>query len=513
MFEKMRKLAEKYHAGQFRKGTEHLPYIVHPQVVAQTLLDWGEPMDSPAVAMAWGHDLLEDTTVTEDEIREAAGDRVLEGIKLLTRPEDVKKRLYIRAVAASGDREALLVKLADRICNSRDFVKLEGKLYAFQYLHEADCIRDAAAKLPHDGTVAAALGAWNELDAGIREAARKEMIRGCMLGGAVGDALGAPVEFLSLKSIDELYGGVTDYVEFGNGTGSITDDTQMALFTAEGLLRAEVRGNEKGICNPPGVVQGAYLRWLRTQGGVLPEDTPDFVPDSGWLIGEKALWKCRAPGRTCINALESGRWGDPVARNDSKGCGTVMRTAPAGLFFDPERAYETGCEVSAITHGHPTGITAGGALAMLVSLLQDGRSLPDAVDEAIGFLEPKPEAVETVSALEHAKTARCVSELGEGWVAEEALAIGVYCALKHPWDFRAGVLEAVNISGDSDSTGAIAGNILGALNGEAAIPEKLRKGLREYDVVSQVADDLAARFEADADGRVTREWWNRYPGY
>ena len=115
--------------------------------------------------------------------------------------------------------------------------------------------------------------------------------------------------------------------------------------------------------------------------------------------------------------------------------------------------------------------------------------------------------------MEKARSARSVAELGQGWVAEEALAIGVYCALKHTWEFEAGVLEAVNITGDSDSTGAIAGNILGTINGEAAIPEAWRKNLREYDIVSQVADDLAARIECGPDGHVTGEWWERYPGY
>ena len=505
MHEAIKKLAEKYHAGQFREGPEKLPYIVHPAAVAQTLLDWGEPESSPAVAMAWGHDLLEDTTVGEAEIIDAAGGRVLEGIKRLTKPKNVEKRLYIRDVAASGDREVLLVKLADRIGNSRDRVKGKGALYAFQYLHWADPVREAAAKLPPDAAIAAGLKAWEELDDSIRPAARREMIRGCMLGGAVGDALGSPVEFLDLKGIERLCGtsGVTNYVEFGDGTGGITDDTQMALF----------RACEKGICNGPGVVKGAYLRWLRTQGGALPKDTPDFVPDSGWLIGEKALWKHRAPGRTCITALEAGRWCDLAARNNSKGCGTVMRTAPVGLFLKPGSAYELGCEVSKLTHGHRTGITAGGAMAMLISMLVNGKAPDDAVDELIAFLNDRPEAAETVVALKKARSAHSVSELGQGWVAEEALAIGVFCALSHTWNFKDGVLEAVNITGDSDSTGAIAGNILGAINGEGAIPAEWRKHLREYDIVSQVADDLVTRFEEDPDGHVTEKWWNKYPGY
>ncbi len=135
--------------------------------------------------------------------------------------------------------------------------------------------------------------------------ARRTRIRGSLLGGAVGDALGAPVEFYSLALIRELYGpaGITGYVEFEDGSGSITDDTQMTLFTAEGLLRARTRSFAKGICHPPGVVHRAYLRWLDTQGevsGLSPQEL-----HSGWLIEERALYLCRAPGNSWVSNFSS----------------------------------------------------------------------------------------------------------------------------------------------------------------------------------------------------------------
>ena len=181
------------------------------------------------------------------------------------------------------------------------------------------------------------------------------------------------------------------------------------------------------------------------------------------------LFARRAPGNTCLSALEDRRYPEK-ADNTSKGCGSVMRMAPAGLFFDPKRAYEYGCKFSALTHGHQTGITAGGAFAMLIAQLLAGKPLDEALDLVLDCLDREEDASETAAALRKARTAKSISELGEGWVAEEALAIGVYCALKHTWKFKAGVLEAVNITGDSDSTGAIAGNILGVMNGENGIP-------------------------------------------
>jgi ADP-ribosylglycohydrolase len=280
------------------------------------------------------------------------------------------------------------------------------------------------------------------------------------------------------------------------------------LFTAEGILRAAVRGKEKGICAPESVVKFAYLRWLKTQG-YTPRAPEDFM-ESGWLIKEEKLFRRRAPGMTCISSLQTGK---NRAVNDSKGCGGVMRMAPVGLYFEPESAYKYGCEFSAITHGHPTGYIAGGAFAMIIAYLMKGNSLEKSLDLTESYLARELNADETLAAIRAARSAGTIDELGDGWIAEEALAIGIYCALHYPNDFKAGVVAAVNISGDSDSTGAIAGNILGVMNGEKSIPKSWRNGLVEYDIVSQVADDLYQRFEETHEGHVSENWWNKYPGY
>ena len=504
----MKNLAEKYHAGQTRQGEGYIPYIVHPRDVVETLISWGEKEDSPLIEMAWGHDLLEDTAVTEQEILAVSSERVLNGIKMLTHAGNVDKAAYLQSVADSGNRDVLLVKISDRICNTNDFVILKGNLYAYNYMHKADCLIPALEKISDDPVVQNALKTWKDLNYTLREKALHDAIRGCLLGGAVGDALGAPIEFLPLRSIKKLYGTVDDYVEYTDGTGRITDDTQMTLFTAEGILRAHVRGKERGICSPESIVKFAYLRWLETQR-ITPDAPEDFI-NSGWLIKEKDLFVSRAPGSTCISALIRGK---QRAENNSKGCGTVMRMAPVGLFFDPVAAYEYGCKFSAITHGHPTGITAGGAFAMLISYLRKGTPLKRSLELVQAHLRKYPEAAETLAALEHAETAENISELGEGWVAEEALAIAVFCVLRHQWDFKAGIIEAINITGDSDSTGSIAGNILGLLNGEKAIPEKWLSNLREHRIVSQVSDDLFRRFESNSEGHVSEDWWNKYPGF
>ena len=109
-------------------------------------------------------------------------------------------------------------------------------------------------------------------------------------------------------------------------------------------------------------------------------------------------------------------------------------------------------------------------------------------------------------------------ELGAGWVGEEALAIGVVCALTAP-DFASGVIAAVNHSGDSDSTGSICGNVLGALYGETAIPTEWLDSLHARDLVETVADDFVREMTdppiQDPDGYddPPRWWWERYPGW
>ncbi len=346
---------------------------------------------------------------------------------------------------------------------------------------------------------------------------RIERFRGCLLGGAVGDALGAPVEFDSLEAIRARFGadGIRDYVPAYGRRGAITDDTQMALFTAEGLIRAAVREDDKGICDPVAVVRHAYLRWLATQGA---RPVSGRLGMDGWLVAERALWSRRAPGNTCLSALESSSLGAPKAANDSKGCGGVMRIAPVGLIGrgDP---FALGCAIAGLTHGHPTGQLAAGALAVVIHELVAEKPLDAAVDAAAARLKEADRHEETLAAIEAARalaaegapSAERVETLGQGWVAEEALAIGLYAALTAE-SFEDGVARAVNHGGDSDSTGAICGNILGALLGAGAIPGRWLADLELRHAILRLADDLYAvatdRFDAGSE-----EVRARYPGW
>jgi ADP-ribosyl-[dinitrogen reductase] hydrolase len=208
--------------------------------------------------------------------------------------------------------------------------------------------------------------------------------RGCLLGGAVGDALGAAPEFMSLAQIRGRFGpaGVTDYVEVYGRMGAITDDTQMTLFTAEALIRAHNRWLARGLSSVVDAGHHAYLRWLHTQGG---RGVDQGLLD-GWLVQQAGLHHRRAPGSTCLEALERGVAGTmerPI--NHSKGCGGVMRVAPVGLFpiNDP---FATACELAAITHGHPTGYLSAGAFAEIIHQLAEGADLPAAITRSVARL-------------------------------------------------------------------------------------------------------------------------------
>ncbi|MFI7642391.1 ADP-ribosylglycohydrolase family protein [Nonomuraea sp. NPDC049400] len=337
-----------------------------------------------------------------------------------------------------------------------------------------------------------------------------DRVRGCLLGGAIGDALGAPIEFQSLREIRRDHGaeGITGYVTTWRGqSGLITDDTQMTLFTVEGLLRA--RASEVG--DAPGhlvvaAVRQAYLRWLDTQDHRTPP--PAGRPHrTGRLREEGWLYSRRAPGNACLSGLHKpfpgpSPLGEPGPVNPgSKGCGTVMRSAPFGLiaWHDPREAFAVSAACAQITHGHPTGYLAAGAFAAIIAHLMADESLETAVRGALDLLATYPAHEETSAALRAAvglagagggHSPERVESLGGAWVAEEALAIGVYCALAEPSVERA-LLLSVNHSGDSDSTGSVCGNLLGARHGVAALPSAWLRPLEGRDTIERLAAELA----------------------
>ncbi len=326
---------------------------------------------------------------------------------------------------------------------------------------------------------------------------------GCLIGGAAGDALGYAVEFVKYDKILKKYGkkGITAYaLDPMTAKALISDDTQMSLFTAEGLLEQE--GDE--LQN----IYHAYQNWLITQNTSF-ENRP--LNERSDLMNRYELFSQRAPGSTCLSALTFNTMGtikNPI--NSSKGCGGVMRVSPIAFlnYYSPFELDKLAAQAAAITHGHPLGYLPA---ALLVHILHkaiyeknEKRTLADviknSVQEFTALFSSAPYFHELLAIVNKAiafsgnkrSDIENIKELGEGWVAEETLAIAVYCALRHDDDFSAAIVAAVNHDGDSDSTGAVTGNILGAYLGESSIDGKWKEHLELYDLLSKTA----ARFRA-----------------
>ncbi len=337
--------------------------------------------------------------------------------------------------------------------------------------------------------------------------------RGCLAGGAAGDALGYAVEFNRLNEILMLYGpdGIRNYEPDARGLARISDDTQMTLFTADGLLSAyaaDPHPSQESILKQ---MQEAYLAWFETQTAFqLP------LPSS-WLTHIKDLWSRRAPGNTCLSALSALQQGVDY-NNDSKGCGAVMRIAPIGIFYaarsnadnlklTTDICAKVAADASRITHHHDLSTLASVFTALIIfecmrihviDRLTFRSIISTALAKTLDTIAESKYSQKFVKIIQHTvrladsslPDREAIAQLGEGWVAEETVAIALFCVMRHIRDFEGCLVAAVNHDGDSDSTGAVAGNIIGTILGYTGIPEKFRTNLELLQPILSIADDL-----------------------
>lgn len=380
----------------------------------------------------------------------------------------------------------------------------------------------------------------------------RDRIRGSLMAGAAGDALGYPVEFMSLIQIHETYGmsGIKLFDLDNEGKALISDDTQMTLFTANGLLMGITRGATRGICGAPeGYVKFAYIDWYLTQMGGT--DLYQRLSKHTWLRDLPEMAHRRAPGNTCLCACKSLLMGKKV-NNNSKGCGGLMRVAPMALLmahywsirgkvpYSSSRMDEAGATIAAVTHKHPLGFLPGAMLTHLLYKIitndptEVKRNIKTYARETIEAMEQLyPNQYKshkfflrflTERAIKYATNDKSDREniqlLGEGWTAEEAWAIALYCAMRHVDSVEDAIIAAVNHNGDSDSTGAICGNIMGAIYGYEHIKrhrifcpngKELEQTLELSNIILAIADDLALGCnweDYQSDG--VRQWLDRY---
>lgn len=382
-----------------------------------------------------------------------------------------------------------------------------------------------------------------------------DSIRGCLMAGATGDALGYEVEFMSRRAILSRFGeqGITKFTLDNKGKALISDDTQMTLFTANGMLMGLTRGYMRGIGGrPEEYVDGAYLDWYYTQTGRKKEIlTNDF--HYTWLRDLPEMAQCRAPGNTCLQACESMFRREHV-HNNSKGCGGIMRVAPmalldAGYASRDKNTYslvelaEAGGKIAECTHKHPLAFLPASLLTILLykvvpmAVKQVQEDIDRIINETLDMLdliyidkyESEKQYLRDLSEkairLAHSdiSDADAIRELGEGWVAEETWAIALYCAIRHIDSVEDAIIASVNHDGDSDSTGSVCGNIMGAIYGYEHIKERnifcpegklLEDTLELSEIILALANDLSTGCIISEcnpiDTPEKQQWYERY---
>lgn len=323
---------------------------------------------------------------------------------------------------------------------------------------------------------------------------------GCLVGGAVGDALGYPIEFDGVDEIAQRYGaGPPDRLAAEGALAAASDDTQMTLFSAAALVRA----NAAGLVDTTRYALEAYQEWLVTQRCPAPSDTGEATTIVD-LLADHRVYARRAPGLTCLSELALSirrTWvQQPTVErpsNDSAGCGAVMRSAPFGLVARSRaEAWMSGRDAAALTHGNPLGYLPAAVFAAVIFDVTRGRSLQSSlerIDRRLG-VEPHGGVLlqRTIdSAVQVGLSGRPIEVLGSGWTGDEALAIAIACALRAtPTTVDRELWRAVAHPGDSDSTGAIAGNLMGAMFGAASIPARWSAQVDLAPIAELAARDL-----------------------
>lgn len=361
----------------------------------------------------------------------------------------------------------------------------------------------------------------------------KDCLRGSLMAGAAGDALGYPVEFMSRNAILSRYGnkGITQFELDQDGKALVSDDTQMTLFTANGMLMGVTRGCMRGIGGwPEQYVDGAYIDWYYTQTGRLKDFCTRDDYHYTWLRDLPELAHRRAPGTTCMSACESLIHNNEP-NNNSKGCGGIMRVAPMGLFaaaFESNQGrclYNTkglamaGATIAKTTHLHPLGYLPAALMTLLIARVvpfspeEVKFSIVEIVNDGLDILmqmEGDDNCADkeflkriTMEAVRLAQSDvpddKAIRQLGEGWTADEAWAISLFCVIRHIDSMKDAIIAAVNHDGDSDSTGSITGNIMGAIYGYEAIKKehlfcpggkKFEDTIELSNIILALADDL-----------------------
>ena len=506
----------------------------------------------------YSHLLPSDTTYTRFPIRDCGAPKSIESVqRLLLRIEELKKMdgyVYVHCWGGVGRTGTIVACYLSQNWEEPD---LNHTLKALRR-NFSEMPKSAYRETPETKEQIDFIEQFINSNKVYKEDKAKRVpdsIRGCLMAGAAGDALGYEVEFMSRHAILSRFGeqGITKFALDNKGKALISDDTQMTLFTANGMLMGLTRGYMRGIGGrPEKYVDGAYLDWFYTQTGRKKEILiNDF--HYTWLRDLPEMAQRRAPGNTCLQACESMFRGEHV-HNNSKGCGGIMRVAPMALLdagyasrnkngYSIEELAEAGGEIAEYTHKHPLGFLPASLLTVLLYKMvpmtakQVQEEMDQIVTETLDILDLiykgkyesdklyLKELSEKAIRLAHSdiSDADAIRQLGEGWVAEETWAIALYCAIRHIDSVEDAIIASVNHNGDSDSTGSVCGNIMGAIYGYEHIKERnifcpegklLEDTLELSEIILALANDLSTGCiisEYDPiDTPEKQQWYERY---
>lgn len=341
----------------------------------------------------------------------------------------------------------------------------------------------------------------------------QDRIRGSVLGGAVGDALGFPVNGLrSYEKIQQRYGprGITcldtdhlwQMVGHQGGKAPVSDSTQLTLYTVWGMLYEP----ENGLTMLE-VITYAYVEWYLEQSG-----WKNTRFERCWLRQVPGLNQRCTPDNTSLLALRTIFEGKDYV-NRSNGHGAVTRVAPVPLYAvvtgkSIEEADRLAADVARITHHHPLGYLSAALEAHVIyRLVRDGwptrtrltSYVREGLDTLVRLFPDELKSVEYLSRLveravglsaSYRSNVEAVESLGRGETAEEVLAIAIYCALKYFGKGAEAMRAAVNHAGHSSATGSVTGHILGAAVGYRQLPRSIARKLAFHDLILHMADDL-----------------------
>ena len=345
----------------------------------------------------------------------------------------------------------------------------------------------------------------------IKKSKSFKRIEGCIFGGAIGDAFGAPVEAYSVERIQKRFGisGIR-YIPKKNGVYKVTDDTQMTLFTMEGLLKSYIKNCKLDEEPNYDIIYSSYINWYNTQSKSF-----DILGRQKGLLSDSALYSNRGPGHTCLSSLRDNIMGSiekPI--NDSAGNGGLMRVAPVGIMYNknPELAFEIGINCAALTHGSPEAYLPAGFQCALIANLFNNIDLETSINNAMRILQKYENSEDTCECLKKAinlsknkeiKPLDAINQLGMGYTGSECLAIALYCTLKNADNFKKALTMAVNHPGDSDTTGAVTGNIMGAYLGSDKIPRGWLENIEYIKWLNSYSESLYEILNANNSANYT----------